>query len=329
MILKVNKKKIKLKINKKTTPFALFENLSNEHKVVFLIDEIFLNLLKKDNIIALKGGEEIKTLNKYIDIIDYLQELNLERNDYLIAVGGGTITDLGGFVASTFKRGLNFISVPTTTLAMIDAGIGGKNGLNNGVKNVLGTFYQPQEIYLDYNLLKSLPENIYYDGFVEALKMTLLTDNQDLSLYNDVRTHEREIIETAIFSKMKYVEEDEFDNKGKRIELNFGHTLGHAIEAYCLHHNLPISHGQAVATGMHFMIRDLLLRDKVRDIINNRFKISYFTDFVLDDLKQYLVNDKKKENNLLQLVFLDGIKDVKIEKLSVNDFIEYLKGIKI
>jgi len=204
----------------------------------------------------MEDGEEVKDILYSLKLVRELFEKGFDRGDYVIAVGGGTVTDVVGFIASIYMRGLNLINIPTTLLGMVDAAIGGKTGVNfENVKNVLGTFYQPSFIISDIDFLETLPLEEIKKGMAEVIKYGLVLDKE---LYNYLAMHKDEIyrkkpeaLETVVYksalNKLAVVKEDERETKGIRIVLNFGHTIGHAIEAGS---NFRISHGYAIAVGM-------------------------------------------------------------------------------
>jgi len=205
---------------------------------------------------VLEGGEQDKDLDTVINIIDYLYREGFQRNDYVIAVGGGTLTDVVDFATSIYMRGMKLINIPTTLLGMVDAAIGGKNAVNfRKIKNVIGTFYQPYVVIADIGFLDTLPKNEYLNGLAEVIKygvvldktlFSYLKDNVDgiISRRDDAVEY---IVYRAILNKLNVVKEDPYELKGVRIVLNFGHTVGHAIEAAS---GFAVSHGRAVAIGM-------------------------------------------------------------------------------
>ncbi|PVU76351.1 3-dehydroquinate synthase [Acidianus hospitalis] len=206
--------------------------------------------------IPIEDGEKAKDVSNVLDLVKSLYDNGFNRGDYVIAIGGGTVLDLVGFVSSIYMRGLNLINIPTTLLGMVDAAIGGKNGVNFGnAKNILGTFYQPSAIIIDLNFIKTLPEEEIRKGLAEVIKYGLVLDKElyDYLAMNDKKILEKdegaleEIIYKSIKDKLAVVKEDERETKGIRVVLNFGHTIGHAIEAGS---NFTIPHGYAISVGM-------------------------------------------------------------------------------
>ncbi|MEB2793001.1 MAG: 3-dehydroquinate synthase [Caldisphaeraceae archaeon] len=206
--------------------------------------------------IIINGGENDKTLDIALKIINILKDKGFTRNDSIIAIGGGTVSDLVGFVSSIYKRGINLVSIPTTLLAMVDASIGGKNSINlAGIKNVLGTFYQPSLVYIDLSYLATLPNKELLNGISEVIKYGITLDKD---LFDYLAQHREEVmarkeedlkyvIHRSVLDKMNIVMQDPFESKGIRIVLNFGHTIAHGIEASS---NFSIPHGMAVAIGL-------------------------------------------------------------------------------
>ncbi|NDE63188.1 MAG: iron-containing alcohol dehydrogenase [Chlamydiae bacterium] len=190
------------------------------------------------------GVETDKSIECYLKIIDFLTENNFKRSDLLVAFGGGALLDLVGFVAATYMRGVDVIFVPTTLLAMVDASIGGKNGLNRPwAKNIIGTTYLPKKTVIDIEFLSTLPEDQLYSGYVEMVKIAALSDDGFLQKLHYPPT--LEMIDQARQLKEEIVKEDLLDH-GKRALLNFGHTVGHALEVlnkFKMHHGEAVQHG--------------------------------------------------------------------------------------
>jgi len=233
---------------------------------------IYGNLIKGNSFI-LKPGEKSKNLITYREIVEKLSESGDER---IIAFGGGVIGDIAGFVASTYKRGIELIQVPTTLLAMVDSSIGGKNGINiSNKKNYIGTIYQPNGVLIDPSFLETLPEHEFKNGLAEVIKYFAVFNKpnikklENISKFNDIE----KIITECCQMKVNVVERDEFD-KGYRHILNFGHTIGHAIELL-----YGLSHGEAISIGM---IKELKAGIKLGII--NRTK--------LDEIENLLISNK-------------------------------------
>lgn len=302
-----------------------YYHFKNEKKLLFVDENIaeedvkkITNNLNNYFVYRFKSGEESKKLEVVYDVLAYLINHKFSRSDFLISVGGGVSSDIGGFVASIYKRGMNFAIIATTTLAMVDASIGGKNGVDfNGIKNTFGTFYNPKLVICDLDLLKTLPKRHFYNGLVEALKMGLLVDEKlyNLFLKGDLEHDLEQIITLAVTDKINIVKKDEIDSSLRMI-LNFGHTIGHAIETINLGN---VYHGEAVAYGMLYMIDDKRLRLEVKNILN---KMNINTDRKENNelIKQYVLQDKKIRNGILNLICLHKLNDFYVCKIREEDF---------
>ncbi len=208
-------------------------------------------------ILLIRGGEECKSLDYLEKLWDFFATSKLDRSGLVIGVGGGSLSDLVGFAAATYMRGVAFAAVPTTLLAQVDAGIGGKSGINfNGVKNVVGAIAQPIGIIIDLDTLKSLPAREIRSGFAEIVKHGLISDRSYFEMVTSrhcSQWEQHDLLEIVFRScqiKAEIVGQDATE-KGIRKALNFGHSLGHAIEAYSLDASIPLTHGECVAIGMN------------------------------------------------------------------------------
>ncbi|MEW9491721.1 MAG: 3-dehydroquinate synthase [Candidatus Aramenus sulfurataquae] len=231
-------------------------NSINGRKAVVFSKNLKLEGLEADLLIPLDDGEQAKDLSTVLSIVREMFEKGFDRGDYVIAVGGGTVLDVVGFASSIYLRGLKLVNVPTTFLGMVDAGIGGKTGVNfQGIKNVLGTFYQPSKIVIDLKFLRTLPIEELKKGMAEVIKYSLTLDKElydYLSLNKDrVMAKDEDALEEVVYRSVKdklgVVKQDEREEKGIRIVLNFGHTIGHAIEAGS---DFKVPHGYAISVGM-------------------------------------------------------------------------------
>lgn len=274
----------------------------------------------------IKAGEGSKSISTFTDIISFLVENKFNRNDTIIALGGGVIGDLSGFTASVFKRGCKLVLVPTTTMSMIDSAVGSKNALNfKNIKNVIGSFYSPDLVLIDPEVLDSLPRRHYINGMFEALKMGLLLDKKLFQFFEEGTYSKNilEVIERSVLAKKRIVEEDENDF-GIRHILNFGHTLGHGIEsAYQLD---SLYHGEAIAIGLVYMIENKELRQEVKNIIV-RMGLDVDTHIAnvdKDKLLTYLENDKKAINGKIEAVFLEDMNKFSIKQVTVEELVNLL-----
>jgi 3-dehydroquinate synthase len=230
--------------------FFLVDELTEKHCLPILIES--LEIADYD-IIEVSSGEENKNIDFCIGIWRMLIDFGADRNSLLINVGGGVITDMGGFAASTFKRGIDFVQVPTTLLSQVDASVGGKTGIDmDHLKNIIGTFTQPQAVFIDTIFLKTLPQRQLVSGFAEMLKHGLIADRDYFYLLKEASPEaiDAELIRHSISIKNAVVLQDP-EEKGLRKILNFGHTVGHAVESFSLQEGRnPLLHGEAIAIGM-------------------------------------------------------------------------------
>ena len=228
-----------------------------QDKIIILTDaNVFShhkNIIKEFANIIVPAGEKIKTQATVDSIIQDLLKLSADKKSILVGIGGGVVTDMAGYVASIFKRGMPLLQVPTSILGMVDAAVGGKNGVDVGAyKNMVGTIYQPEKIIFDYSLLKSLPKEEWINGFAEIIKHACIKDADmfktlaahDINYYLENISAAAALIEANVSIKKEVVVNDETE-EGDRKLLNFGHTLGHAIE-----HAAQLKHGHAISIGM-------------------------------------------------------------------------------
>ena len=271
-------------------------------------------------VIILDQGEKAKSLSNYQSIINFLIDNKFDRSDGIIAVGGGVIGDISGFVSSTYLRGISYIQIPTTLLAQVDSSVGGKTAINIPAgKNLIGAFYNPKGVIIDTNVLHTLSSRELNAGLAEVIKYGLIQNKYLLSLLEKnvaaILNRNHKIIEEVIFesikTKAKIVTKDEKET-GIRALLNFGHTFGHAIEAHGKYKK--ILHGEAVAKGMLIaskisMLEGLISEKELLKIRN--LLLDYCFDLSLNynymDLKPFIFRDKKVQKGNLNLVLLKGI----------------------
>lgn len=262
------------------------------------------------DLIFIPSGEKSKSFETANKVLGQLFKLQCRRDTVLIALGGGVTTDLVGFVASIFMRGIPFISIPTTLLAMVDASIGGKTGIDISYgKNLIGSFYPPHAIICDFKTLESLPENEYLNGVAEIIKMGLIQDASICELFMQ-GLQKNELIYKAIQGKIKIVEQDPKE-KGLRRILNFGHTIGHGLESIS---DYQMAHGEAVALGCIVesylsMILGFLSQNDFELIqkLFRRFSLHLPKNFRRDSILKAMSFDKKNINNALRFVLIDRI----------------------
>jgi len=311
---------------------ALAKILDNPNTILIIdskILELYPNEFQKNNskIIVIDDTVKIKNIKNFSTVIEKIIELKANKNTHLIGIGGGEITDLVGFVASIYMRGITVSFIPTTLLAMVDASVGGKNALDFGnIKNIIGTIYQPKNIFINLDFLKSLSQIQILSGFAEILKIGFLFDEKllknSIEIFNlNEPAKLKTIIQKCIEYKLKIVAEDEFDN-GKRKLLNFGHTLGHLLE---LEYNL--SHGEAIGYGM-------ILEMKLATVLNytscdvfdaaNKIISKYFTksleSFDLKNVIDKIIFDKKNIANKIAFTVIKEIGFSELIEIDIKDF---------
>ena len=306
------------------------------NKILIVTDDVVSNLYlkvfesyllqKKHNVqhFVFKHGESSKNIEVAMSAIDYLAKNDFHRNDLIIALGGGVVGDLAGFVSSIYMRGIDFIQIPTTLLAAVDASIGGKTAIDIKYgKNLVGTFHQPVAVIEIYSILKDLPDKLMIEGSSEIIKYGVIYDSTILDDYlSNFEENLKNIIFKSALAKADVVSKDEKEN-GLRKILNFGHTLAHSIEECSKH---QISHGTAVAYGMVFSlfvsykenICSLGYYKYVRNVILSRHSLSLLM-YKVDDLIFYMRKDKKNTNANITFVLSDG----------KNNFIRLFKEEKI
>lgn len=265
------------------------------------------------------AGEEHKHITTCVSLWENLSELGADRKSLLINLGGGVVTDLGGFVACTFKRGIDFINIPTSLLAMVDASVGGKTGIDLGpLKNQVGVIEEPKMVLVDTNFLATLPENEYRSGYAEMLKHGLIQEPAYFDMLSsflgkeDILPH----IYHSVGVKAKVVSEDPYEH-GLRKILNFGHTLGHAIESHFLVSPTKnrLLHGEAIAIGMvleGFLSAELTglpLDDahRIKAVFGKIYPPVSFDDNTINEVISMLTHDKKNEHGNVLFVLLEKI----------------------
>ena len=317
--------------------FSLLQKLVDKKNAVLVYDEKILlghaSKFKGWNAIVLKSGEENKTQETVDSLIDQLIELGADRQTFLIGVGGGVVTDITGYAASIYMRGLNFGFVPTTILGMVDAAIGGKNGVDIGMyKNMVGTIRQPSFLLYDYSFLNSLPDDQWVNGFAEVIKhacikdarMFRLLEQTDLFKLKKNKKLIGEIVETNARIKTRIVQEDEFE-KGDRRLLNFGHTLGHALEKlYELPHGQAVSLGMTAACEFSHELSSFNESQRVIDLLDN-YGLPTDAEFDKEKVFEILKKDKKKEKDFINYVLLDKIGKAKVQKIPIKQLHQFIK----
>nr|WP_294777466.1 3-dehydroquinate synthase [uncultured Flavobacterium sp.] len=313
--------------------FILVDSHTNELCLLRFLS--FLATDKTIEIIEIESGEAEKNIHTCVEIWSILTDLGADRKTLLINIGGGVITDIGGFVASTFKRGIDFVNIPTTLLAMVDASIGGKNGVDLGnLKNQIGVINVPKIVLIDTEFLATLPQNEMRSGLAEMLKHGLIFDAAYWAQFKDLSQTDfadfDALIHRSIEIKNEIVLQDPTEN-GIRKALNFGHTLGHAIESYFLENETKktLLHGEAIAAGMilesYISWQKGLLTEteyiEIKKTIHAIFEIIVFEENDLKPILDLLIHDKKNEYGKIQFALLDGIGQIKINQEVDNELI--------
>lgn len=315
--------------------FVLVDENTQEHCWPLLVYQF--DALKNAEILLIPAGETQKDIEITIQLWEILTQYNASRNDIIINLGGGVITDLGGFIASTFKRGMHFINIPTTLLGMVDAAIGGKNGINfQGYKNQIGTYNQPDVTIISAEFLATLPEQEVLSGMAEMIKHGLIADQshyEALVSGQSPNENSQELISASANIKNNIVEKD-FKESGLRKLLNYGHTVGHAIESYSHAIDKPIPHGFAIAYGMCIEneIANLLniLDSGTKNQVNKQISSIYpkiaqellNTETLIDLMKQ----DKKSKNDSITMALIEKVGQGKIVEAITPEVIA--KGIE-
>ena len=319
------------------------KNILGEKKMYLIVDENtsqYVNYLEKSLSISatyleLENGEKNKNFNSVLKVWKFLNHNNLKTNDILFILGGGMLTDLAGFAASTYKRGIEFVFLPTTLLAMADAAIGGKTGFNyQFLKNNIGTFTIPKAVFIDTIFLKTLPKREIDSGIAEVYKHGIIGDVNlwDYLKENTEKLDYHRLIKSSYKLKLEIVNKDPHE-KGLRKKLNFGHTIGHAIESYLLSSSSPTLHGFAIAKGMvaesYFAKKENLLTEdnfqEIKTVLNNKF-VNYF-NFKIDpkEIINLMLSDKKNTKNSINFSLPQKIGEVTINhEIDVEKVESYL-----
>jgi 3-dehydroquinate synthase len=313
--------------------FIIVDNNTNE----FCLPN-FLPLLETEvaiEIIEFEAGEENKNIETCVQIWNVLTELGADRKSLVINLGGGVVTDLGGFVASTFKRGIDFIHIPTTLLSMVDASVGGKNGVDLGnLKNQIGVINVPLMVLIDTQYLETVPQTEMRSGLAEMLKHGLIYDRTYWNQFLDLAAIDYADFDALIYRSVEIKNEivtQDPTEKNIRKALNFGHTLGHAIESYFLEstEKTTLLHGEAIAVGMILesfiaMKKGLLTEEdyiEIKNCIQSIYDAIVFDEKDIDPILALLIHDKKNEYGTIQFALIEGIGAIKINQEVENELI--------
>ena len=333
--------KEKIKSKDFNSVFVLVDENTNKHCL-----DVFINKssIKEYNKIIIKAGEENKNIDTCIQIWKELNLQKADRKSLLINLGGGVLTDIGGFVASTYLRGIKFINVPTTLLGMVDAAHGGKTGIDFlNLKNQIGVFSMPIDVILDSTYLKTLSKEEYLNGYAEVFKHSFLSDSKEISFnslinldfFNDVDF----IIKKYSEVKNRIVKIDEYESNIRKV-LNLGHTIGHALESYShISNNIKtLKHGEAIIVGLITELYisaiqnnfPLITVDKLKEISSKYFKKINLSDDQLEQIFDLMIFDKKNDNGMVYFVLLDKngkpLTDQKVDKKVFVDAFDYYRN---
>ena len=329
--------KLKDIISSHTKVFLLLDENTDKFclKIINSIDLLNSNTIK----IVIPSGEQNKNIETVQDIWSKLIENHADRKSLLINVGGGMVTDIGGFAASCYQRGIDFVNIPTTLLGMIDAAVGGKTGIDfQGLKNQIGLFSQPLAVVIIFEFLQTLPERELLSGLAEIIKYGFIVDrcfleakiqNSPANLVNPV------LIKKAVDVKNEITCQDATE-QGRRKILNFGHTIGHALETYLIEHQREMRHGEGVALGM---LSALYLSEKYcnlnynitlyyKEIYAKNFNRFDLNDIPVGELLEIMRHDKKNEGGDIRFVLIEDygkpVYDVVVKPEDIVDSINYL-----
>lgn len=310
----------------------------SDDKVYSIYGDILKKNLKNGGYDAISfvfpNGEQSKSTDTFVEILNFLGENEVTRSDAIIALGGGVTGDIAGFCASCFLRGIRFIQIPTTLLAMVDSSVGGKTAVNlKSGKNLAGAFYQPELVLCDTDVLCTLSHTDFADGVAEVIKYGMIKDKAlfDFVKNKNISDNLEYVISTCVKIKANIVHRDEFDT-GERQLLNFGHTIGHAIEKCS---NYMIHHGSAVAVGMIIMSRGaykygLCDKDYSSELIKiaQKYNLPTSVPYSAHELYNITLSDKKRNGNLTNIIIPTDAGECTIRKIPSEHLLEIIqKGI--
>ena len=307
--------------------------LNLERKVLILTDsgvpaeysKRVLDACKDGYIYTVEQGEKSKSFDNYSAILAFMVKNAFTRTDCVVCVGGGVCGDLGGFVAASYMRGIDFYNVPTTLLSQVDSSIGGKVAIDfEGVKNIVGAFYQPKAVVIDPNTLKTLDKRQVNAGLCEAIKMACTCDLELFELIEKSEDFEKDIDEIIVRSlKIKgNVVEIDPKEKGLRKVLNFGHTIGHAVES---DNSLKeLLHGECVAIGMMPMC-SADVKSRLKKVLE-KYSLPTEANSDADTLISYITRDKKAKGDKITIIFVRAIGTFEMRDVMINDLKEYING---
>ena len=295
--------------------------------------------LKDAEIFEIESGESSKSLQLCSQLWEALLSYNADKNALIINLGGGVISDLGGFIASVYKRGIDFINIPTSLLAMADASVGGKTGVDfSGLKNTIGTITQPKGVFVFPDFLNTLPPRHMSNGMAEVYKIALISDKTFWKKLKAADNFDPSTITQSINLKNNIVKKDPYD-KGIRKALNFGHTVGHDIESVLFAREVDILHGEAVLAGMICESKiswdkKLISKTEFTEIVETltkKFSFAPLPALLFGEIVKATINDKKNSKTQIQCALLNGIGknkvNVAVTPMQILDALEYYNSI--
>lgn len=309
------------------------EYLNLNRKVLILTDsgvpaeysQLVLDACANGYIVTIPQGEASKSFDNYKMLLSFMVEKSFTRTDAVVSVGGGVCGDLGGFVAASYMRGIDFYNVPTTLLSQLDSSIGGKVAIDfDGVKNIIGAFYQPKKVVIDSDTLKTLDKRQLMAGLCEGIKMAATYDSDLFELIEasqDLKSDLDKIILGGLKIKKDVVEKDPKEKNLRKV-LNFGHTIGHAIESTS---GLgDILHGEGVALGMLPMCAEGV-RERLVKVLK-KYNLPTKIDTSSDILLSYIKKDKKAKGDFITIVYVDRIGSFEFKDIKIDEMKEYIDG---
>ncbi len=317
--------------------FVLVDENTEKHCLPYFMEQ--LGKPKGITVVKMNAGEINKTEKNWLSVLAQLHDAMADRHALLVNLGGGVVTDLGGFAAAVFKRGIKYINVPTSLLAMVDASTGAKTGIDfRYTKNELGVFYEPEYVFIDSTYLKTLPERHFTAALAEMLKHSLLNSEDALKAFLDTDFKNGKLLDALIFKSVQFkslIVQQDFHESGLRKQLNFGHTFGHAFESYYLNTDKPLFHGEAVAVGLicalylsqscvHFQ-KDLMSR--ITGWIKDRYLLPIPDESEFEAIFSLMKHDKKNSGGSVLAVLLSSPghpwHDKKINKKQAFEALDY------
>ena len=275
-------------------------------------------------VFTIPSGEASKSFRHYQTILEKMIAQNVPKTATIIALGGGVVGDLSGFIASTYMRGVSFVQIPTTLLSQIDSSVGGKVAINStSAKNAIGTFYQPTAVFIDPLVLSTLKQRQLHSGVAELIKYGIIKDPIILTTLKNqgLSEHLLSLIEKAVTIKRDLVLQDEFDRDVRHI-LNYGHTIGHAIEQ---HSGYAYLHGEGVAMGMAYMAKNTPFYERLIGLLKE-YALPYALPYELETLLPYILNDKKRAHSSIDLVHVEHLGQATIVPIKMSQLKSYLEG---